>query len=182
MARPGEVAGAIADELQGLTTKQPEWHLPGPRTKNRRPHIVPLSDGAVALIREAMPEDQLVVFRSKYEARASIARNSLSQALIDIRKHLGLIEPFTPHDLRRTAATLARRAGVPRGHVKAMLNHVEEDITAVYDLYSMLAEKRETASILENEVMRVVGASRPARLATEPHHPETKPRGVARSA
>jgi integrase len=182
MARPGEVAGALAAELQGLTTQEPEWHLPSARTKNRRPHIVPLSDAAVAVIREAMPEDQPVVFRSKYEARASIARNSLSQALIEIRTHLKLTEPFTPHDLRRTAATLARRAGAARGSVKAMLNHVEDDITATYDLYSMLAEKRETGSILEKEIMRVVGASRPAQPATAPRHPETKQRGAARSA
>ena len=171
MARPGEVAGAIAAEFQGLKAGEPEWHLPSARTKNRRPHIIPLSDAALALIREAMPDDQPVAFRSKYEARASIARNSLSQALIEIRTHLKLKVPFTPHDLRRTAATLARRAGAPRGHVKAMLNHVEDDITATYDHYSMLAEKRETATILAQEITRVLAFSQPAKPQ---HHPRTK--------
>lgn len=171
MARPGEVAGALRSEIQRLDGEQAEWHLPGERTKNRRPHIIPLSGAAVGVIREAMPDNQLVVFRSKYEARASLARNSISQALIEIREHLGLQEPFTPHDLRRTAATLARRAGAPRGDVKALLNHVEGDITGVYDKYEMLAEKRAVVTLLEGEIMKVVAASQPA---TRQPHPQTR--------
>ena len=109
----------------------PEWHLPGSRMKNAKPFILPLSREAVTIIREAMRDsDQVVVFPSRFHGRASIARHSLSQALLDIIKRLGMAK-FTPHDLRRTAATVARRNGVPRDHVKALLSHVEGDVTAV---------------------------------------------------
>jgi integrase len=180
MARPGEVAGALRSELHDLTGADPQWHIPGERTKNRRPHIVPLSATAVAIIGEAMPEGQPVVFRSKYEARASLARHSLSQALIEIRAHLELSDPFTPHDLRRTATTLARRAGAPRGDVKAMLNHVEGDVTGVYDRYELLAEKRGVAALLEREIKRVVAVSSPAQTAKPQDRPQTKRAGAVR--
>jgi integrase len=154
-ARPGEVAGMTRAELQRLDGENPEWHLPGERTKNRRPHIVPLSPLAVAVIKQSMPEGEPVAFPSKWGRRASIARHSLSQATIEIVSHLKMV-PFTPHDLRRTAATLAREGSVPRDYVTALLNHTRSDITRVYDTYEMLSEKREAVSVIAQRVHAIV--------------------------
>src|SRR4029077_4326161 len=105
-ARPGMVAGMTREELHGLDGKTPEWHLPGSRMKNGKPFIVPLSKEGVAIIKEAMPDkDQVVVFRSRFHHRASIARHTLSQSLLDTIDDIGM-KKFTPHDLRRTAATV----------------------------------------------------------------------------
>jgi integrase len=155
-ARPGMVAGMTREELRGLDGKTtPEWHLPGSRMKNGKPFIVPLSREAVAVIKEAMPDkDGVVVFRSRFHNRASIARHTLSQSLLDIVRHLGM-KKFTPHDLRRTAATVARSNGVPRDNVKALLAHVEGDVTAVYDQYDMLDEKREAVTALGRAISRI---------------------------
>jgi integrase len=156
-ARPGMVAGMTREELQGLDGKKPEWHLPGSRMKNGKPFILPLSKEAVAIIKEAMPDkDQVVVFQSRFHHRASIARHTLSQSLLDIIDHLGM-KKFTPHDLRRTAATVARSNGVPRDHVKALLSHKEGDVTAVYDQYDMLDEKRAAVSVLGKVISKIVG-------------------------
>lgn len=73
-----------------------------------------------------------------------------------IREHLGMAH-FTPHDLRRTAATIARRGGAKREDVKALLDHLEGDVTATYDKYDMLPEKRLVASILETELRKIIG-------------------------
>ena len=43
--RLGEVSGMTREELH---LDRAEWHLPGSRTKNKAPHIVPLSDMALA--------------------------------------------------------------------------------------------------------------------------------------
>ncbi|MEO5363697.1 MAG: tyrosine-type recombinase/integrase [Magnetococcus sp. DMHC-8] len=61
-----------------------------------------------------------------------------------VRKNLPLfgIGQFTPHDLRRTAASLMTGMGIPRLVVSKLLNHVESGITAVYDRHSYDAEKR----------------------------------------
>ena len=52
--RVGEVAGIVASELD-LDAR--EWRLPGSRTKNGHPHVVPLSDLAIEIIKEAIEEN-----------------------------------------------------------------------------------------------------------------------------
>jgi integrase len=156
-ARPGMVAGMTREELRGLDTKTPEWHLAGSRMKNEKPFIAPLCKEAVAIIKEAMHDkDQTVVFRSRFHYRASIARHTLSQSVTDdIIPYLGM-EKWTPHDLRRTAATVARSNGVPRDHVRALLAHTEGDVTAIYDQYDMLDEKRDAVAVLGKAISRIV--------------------------
>jgi integrase len=55
--------------------------------------------------------------------------------------HFGLAH-FTPHDLRRTAASHMTKLGVPRLHVEKILNHSTGDIAEVYDRHDYLPEKR----------------------------------------
>ena len=51
------------------------------------------------------------------------------------------IQDLCAHDLRRTAASLMSQMGVPRLTLKKILNHVDRDVTAVYDRYSYDPEK-----------------------------------------
>jgi integrase len=164
MVRPGQAAGALVPELHHLETEKAQWHIPKIRVKKRRDIIIPLNDVAVGIIKKALVEDdQIVVFPSRYEIRGELARNSLAQALTGrpnkrtgIREFLKM-DHFTPHDLRRTAATLARRAGAPRPDVKATLDHIEGDVTDIYDKYNMLPEKTAVENVLGNELMRILG-------------------------
>ncbi len=50
---------------------------------------------------------------------------------------------WTPHDLRRTAASRMSEAGVSRLVLQAILNHKDRSVTAVYDRYGQDREKRE---------------------------------------
>jgi len=52
-------------------------------------------------------------------------------------------EWFTPHDLRRTAATKMTEAGINRLAISKVLNHAESGVTAVYDRHSYDKEKRQ---------------------------------------
>lgn len=81
------------------------------------------------------------MFASRFESVGVLARHSLSQA---IRRLLEDKEKaaFTPHDLRRTAATLAQAAR-PVDFVKALLNHNNKGVTGVYARHHMFEEKRE---------------------------------------
>ena len=58
--------------------------------------------------------------------------------------------------MRRTAASLITGAGVPRLVVKKLLNHVERDITAVYDRHGYDAEKRDALERWERRLMALV--------------------------
>lgn len=187
MVRPGQSAGLLIPELVGFAGEEPQYHIPKNRVKKRREVIVPLNALAVAAAREAIArDDQGAVFCSwstrpvsrTDETNASsadrgqqlqpITRDALSAALNGrpakgkrparkgIREHLGMAH-FTPHDLRRTAATIARRGGAKREDVKALLDHLEGDVTATYDKYDMLPEKRLVAATLEAELRKIIG-------------------------
>jgi integrase len=117
---------------------------------------VPLSPQAVAIIKQAQPDpSEPVIFHSRVHNRASIERQALSQAVIELTDKIGIAK-FTPHDLRRTAATVARKHGVPRDHVKALLAHADDDTTAIYDQYDMLSEKRATVMKLATLIRDIV--------------------------
>ncbi len=62
-----------------------------------------------------------------------------------VRKNLDVlgIAPFTPHDLRRTAASHMTRMDISRLVVSKILNHAENGVTAVYDRHSYDLEKRQ---------------------------------------
>jgi integrase len=176
MIRPYQAAGAQISELTDLGTASALYDMPPGRVKKDRAVIVPLSDLACTIIDEAIEDKkQKVLFPSKFDdtGSTSIARASISQALngkkngtkrngkpedrMGIREFLGM-EHFTAHDLRRTAATIARRAGAPRPDVKALLDHVNGDVTEVYDKYDMLPEKRRAVDILADELRRIIAA------------------------
>ena len=53
------------------------------------------------------------------------------------------LEPFTPHDLRRTVATQLAKLETPHFIVGKVLGHSEQGITAVYDRHDYDAEKRQ---------------------------------------
>jgi integrase len=71
----------------------------------------------------------------------SYSERVLSRAVRQNDDHFG-IEHFTPHDLRRTAASFMTKLGIPRLHVEKVLNHSTGDIAEVYDRHDYLPEKR----------------------------------------
>ena len=63
---------------------------------------------------------------------------------------------FVGHDFRRTAASMMTGMGIPHLTVKKILNHVEREITAVYDRHSYDAEKREALEAWAKRLMKIV--------------------------
>ena len=164
--RPGEVAGMMLSELHDLSGSTPHWIIPRLRTKNKKTeHTVPLSSAAVRLVLEALEiskecatgKNDSPVFASRFEGVTTLARHSLSQA---VRRIMGdkKLAKFTPHDLRRTAATLAQSLRVPRDYVKALLNHKDGDVTSIYARWHMFDEKREAAMAIEAAVLPLMSA------------------------
>ena len=56
---------------------------------------------------------------------------------------------FRGHDLRRTAATLMAQHGVTRFVVERVLAHTDKSVTAVYDQYEYLPEKKAALETLD---------------------------------
>jgi integrase len=158
--RPGEVAGARWDEFGGGT-----WTIPAHRAKNGRAHPVPLSDLALEIIEQLKPlaKGRPHLFpsaHSKQKREAPMLELALSRALRNNRADDGRIFGlpwFTPHDLRRTAASMMTALGIPRLHVSKVLNHTDRDITGrVYDTHDYGPEMKQALQTWADHLRAIV--------------------------
>jgi integrase len=157
--RPGEVALAAWKEFD---VERKVWTIPPERSKNGQEHQVPLSDLALTLVRHVRRRfgetDQLIPSRCwKAREGAPITIRALSQGIRDRREHFGL-PSFTPHDLRRTAASLMTANGVPRLHVEKLLNHTIDDVAEIYDRHDYTKEKRAAVNRLAESIQMILKA------------------------
>ena len=132
------------------------WTIPAERSKNGLPHRVPLTKPVIRILRELRAVDSPWVFPSP---KTDGPLSSTQKAVERIRRRAGI--DFRGHDLRRTAASFMTSMGTPRLVVAKILNHVETDITAVYDRHSYDREKREALDAWAERLERIVsqGAS-----------------------
>ena len=147
-------------EWSELDLKRRWWELPREKTKNDRAHRVPLTALALEQL-EKQPRGDRWVFPSV--KRQSLGVLALSAALRHNKQHFGL-ERFTPHDLRRTAASHLGAVGVDRFHISKVLNHAERDITGVYDRYSYDKQKRRALEKWERKLRSIIGAPPAAKV------------------
>lgn len=157
--RPGEVAQA---KLSDIDVAQRLWRIGD--NKSERPHTVPLTDLAIEIIDDLRKLANgrpylLPSVHTTLKPAEPISERALSRALRNnhVDGKLFGCEPFTPHDLRRTAATHMTTLGIQRLHVGKVLNHSEGgDITAVYDRYSYWEEKQRALATWEAELRSII--------------------------
>ena len=136
--RCGEV---LALEWSEIDEPAAVWTIPGAKAKNKRSHRVPLSAQALALLAEARAVGTGAFVFPSYRGDKPMVETAVARAVARNMEHFG-VERFTPHDLRRTAASHMTGLGIPRLVVSKLLNHVESGVTAIYDRHSYDAEKR----------------------------------------
>ena len=161
--RPGEVIGIRAEEVD---IAKAVWRIPAARVKNKRDHIVPLTGEALRLLRQLIEGQQsgpLIRTPRGHEA----TNVSLAKAFSGLRAH-GLFPDakVTPHDLRRTAATLMGRLDIDQMTIARVLNHASTTKATVtgstYDRHSYEPQMRRALEALDAEVRRIVsGTERP---------------------
>jgi integrase len=180
--RKGEVMGIHEQEIDH---EKRLWILPTSRAKNGREHLIPLSATALRILAEAGPNEAGYLFPSKLtgEPYRGQSIDHATRYLFDSRliskarkkpsrkaaapPLAGFMERFTPHDLRRTVATRMRELGISRGDVKMVLNHVETDVTARYDRYDGLAEKRRALDLWAKRLEQIVAGEAPVENVVE---------------
>ncbi len=137
--RRGEVVSA---EWKELDLKKGWWDIPPERTKNGIRHRVPLNNLAKKILKEIRKNSKKSGFLFPSTRRdGPIDSRATTKALRKIQKDIGL-EHFTPHDLRRTAATMMTALGFQRLIVSKILNHSESGTTKIYDRYTYDDEKK----------------------------------------
>ncbi|WP_029582510.1 tyrosine-type recombinase/integrase [Bradyrhizobium sp. URHD0069] len=169
MLRSGELLPIQRDELNaGNGTVD----IPARRVKRRRVINQPLSDLALEIINEAMGNYEFA-FVGRY-GDAPLARTAMGNALRGNKKTKGICEllglaPFTPHDLRRTAATMCGELGLSEAGISLCLDHqANKDENGkplpavtrkVYNLATRVrvAKKREVLDAWAIELRRIIG-------------------------
>ena len=153
--RPGEVLGMRRDDLDGMW-----WTLRSSATKSGRTHRVPISPVAqevleVALSASAEKQPAIYVFPSP---RGSGPVRWLSHASARVRKRIPDVPHWTPHDLRRTAATHMAQLGVSRFIIGRILNHADPSVTSVYERHDYAAEKAQALGAWGERVGEILAA------------------------
>jgi integrase len=134
--RWSEIGDVVVREENIDGVKRPEFNisaieLPADRTKNKRPHIVPLSESANTLLagqqRRIDGDGALREFVFGIGQRGFSGWSRCKERLDErITKEIGKELPhYTPHDFRRTMSTVMNdRLGILPHVVEAILNHV----------------------------------------------------------
>jgi integrase len=135
--------------------------LEGVRTKNGKPHDIPLSVAAVALL-EHLPRIASSPFVFTTNAKTPISGWSRAKSELD---GLASISPWRIHDLRRTVATGMQRLGVGLQVVEAVLGHVSGSragIVGIYQRHGYDAERRAALEAWGAHVTALVAGREPS--------------------
>jgi len=103
---------------------------------------------------------------------------ALARAVNRNLKEFG-VEPWTPHDLRRTAASHMTGMGYNRLVVSKLLNHAERGVTAVYDRYSYDSEKRQALEAWGQKLLEIE-QSTPSLHVAQGEKTQTEDKPIAR--
>ncbi|ESY72551.1 DNA integrase [Mesorhizobium sp. LNHC252B00] len=135
-----------------------QWTIPGPRTKNGKPHMVPLSDAALSII-EKLPRIEGkagYVFTtsgktpvSGYSRMKLRLDRLLLEAAQESRDEPVSIADWRLHDLRRTVAAGLQRLGISLPVTEKVLNHTSGSFAGIVGVYQVHDYAEEKAAALQ---------------------------------
>jgi len=179
--RPGEVTGMHSREIDGKW-----WTIPSERSKNGKAHRVFLTGLAVGLIGEkkgyifespcgGKPIDEKGLARAlRRNIKGEVYREDKtkrrkgkeyvrgaykSRELPEDLNRIG-VDHFTPHDLRRTAATFMAEGGTLEEIVDRVLNHSRRGVTWTYNRYPYEKEIQAALEAWERKLIQITTGSK----------------------
>jgi len=168
--RKSEVAEARWHEFD---LKKKLWTIPPSRMKADSPHLVPLTDHAITILR-SLPTfrkgDHLfsTTFGEKPVSGFSKAKRRLDRKMIRTWRALGRIgehdrrkaklDDWVIHDIRRTMRTALSALPVPGGDLvrELVIAHTKPGLHKVYDQHAYLDEKRQALELWAARLRRIV--------------------------
>lgn len=166
--RPGEIIAMHRNEIDGDW-----WEIPATRSKNKQAHRVFLTKTAKELIGDAegyifespanpgKPNETPPIPAKPYEVRtmthdikANLPHTSESKVVDRLK-----IPHFTPHDLRRTAATRWAEMEISGDMIDRLQNHItkqKQGVGHVYNRYSYAKEKQLALEAWERKLKSII--------------------------
>lgn len=178
--RPGEVIGMHSSEIDGQW-----WTIPAERAKNGKTHRVYLTKTALDLVGPLQVPDKKTgemkakgfIFKTPHTTKeqamapqaliVAVARGLAFPVLDEKGNQLYTkegkpatenrigIDHFTPHDLRRTAATFMAEMGTMDEVIDAILNHAKQGVIKVYNQYRYDKEKQAALETWERKFVAI---------------------------
>lgn len=166
--RVGEISRA---KWKDVNFDVSEWRIPPDNSKNGKEHLIYLSPFAVSQIHilKNLSGDSHWVLPAKW-ADGHVCLKSLAKQIGDRQRgekapmscrslHSNALElpggKWTPHDLRRTAATLMGSLGVRPDVIEKCLNHVEQNkLIRIYQRQKLETEQAEAWQLLGEHIQK----------------------------
>jgi integrase len=141
------ITGLRTGELRGATWQEIDvdaavWEIPAERMKMRRPHIVPLSLQAQAIIMRIreMTGRYPYIFPGRNDPRKTMSEASINQVF----KRIGYAGRVTGHGFRHTMSTILHEQGYNTAWIETQLAHVDKNsIRGTYNHAQYLDGRRE---------------------------------------
>lgn len=186
--RPGEVIGMHTSEISGSW-----WTIPAERSKNKREHHVYLTKMALDLVGPLEVLDLKTkemkakgfIFRCPHIGKERAIENTAPARVISRNlsvpvTHEGKqvfdekgkpvtenkigVEKFTPHDLRRTAATFMSKIGFMDEIIDAVLNHTKQGIIRTYNVNRYDKEIQQALEAWERKLNSIIAGKEGGRV------------------
>lgn len=146
--RPGEVLRMRWKDVEGNW-----WKASAESSKNDLSHVVYLSAPTLAVLEELRGMSAEWVFPSpKVKGEPLVALNKAAERY----RSMSGTSTWRPYDLKSTAVTNMSRLGVSRFDVRRVVNHVDQEVTARYDLYRYEAEIERALNLWAGCLMAIV--------------------------
>ena len=161
--RIGEICKA---EWQHIDLDAKTWKIPAENSKNAKPHTIYLSDFAINQFEKLVTlknSDKWIypnTDNTDHVCEKSITKQIGDRQLADDRKPMSGRSKYcrtlkladgkwTPHDLRRTGATIMGNLGIRPDVIEKCLNHIEQNkMKKTYQHQSLIAEQQQAWKLL----------------------------------
>src|SRR5690606_1471249 len=137
--RTGELRGALWSEIDA---NKALWEISAERMKMCRPHIIPLSTQALAIIEQirAMTGQFPLLFPGRNDPSKTMSEASINQVF----KRIGYTGRVTGHGFRHTMSTVLHEQGYNTAWIETQLAHVDKNaIRGTYNHAQYLDGRRE---------------------------------------
>lgn len=165
-ARRMEVLGASWSEFD-LTAG--EWLIPGERTKNGKPLLLPLGPKTISLITSIPKRNSTNLLFPSQRLSSTAPFSGVSKNLDRVRGRMAelandagrALEHWRIHDIRRSFATHIsglQNTHVPPNVVEALLNHISglnAGVAGVYNRHNYYVEKKIALTAWENHLLEL---------------------------
>lgn len=148
--RTAELIGAKWIEIDW---EKKEWHIPKERMKMKRPHIVPLADQTIAVLKELQKETGKLPFL--FYSGASKSKHISNGTVLMALRRMGYQKRMTGHGFRTLASTILNEKGYAPDVIERQLAHEDIDkVRSAYNRAEYLPERKimmqDYADILDN--------------------------------